>query len=361
MAIKKIPSSHTAMVYDNPGQISIKRVNISTPQPEYGQVLVRLTHVGVCHSDHGIMTNAWARYPRPTPVNQIGGHEGVGHVVQLGHGIKKGQLSLKVGDRVGIKFVHDICRLCAACLSGAESCCAEMEISGYFTPGCFQEYCVAPADYVTRIPDEVTSSLAAPLLCAGLSAYSALKKSRATPGSWIVILGAGGGVGHLMCQIASRALGLRVIGVDVQEKGGLIKECGAEVFLALEQGDRMHAIYRQTEGLGAAAVLVCTGEDSAFTEAIEMLRFNGVAVVVGVQEGTERPISSACPNAFLFKQTSIVGSSVGTYRESVEVMELARRGILQPCVNLEPLENLQNVFERMEAGTLKGKVVLNIP
>ncbi|KAL2851879.1 chaperonin 10-like protein [Aspergillus pseudoustus] len=354
------PMSHTAMVYDQPGKVSVKRVTVETPEPTFGQVLIRLTHSGVCHSDHGLMINAWERYPRPTMVNQIGGHEGVGHVVRLGPGL--GDSPVKIGDRVGVKFIHKACRICRACVVGAESCCATMQISGYYTPGTFQEYCVAPADYVTPIPDEVPRHQAAPLLCAGLCALSALRKSCAAPGDWIVVLGAGGGVGHLACQIASRSLGLRVIGVDFARKEELVvRSCGAEAFIALDQtDDRVSPVMKITSGQGAAGVLVCTGADSAFAEGLEMLRFNGVAVVVGVQEGRERPIANASPNMFLFKQLSIVGSSVGNYREAVEVMDLARRGIVKAHVTVEPLSNLQSVFERMDAGELMGKVVLNI-
>ncbi|OJJ52339.1 hypothetical protein ASPSYDRAFT_137854 [Aspergillus sydowii CBS 593.65] len=350
--------SHKAMVYDQPGKVSVRQVTVGTPEPTFGQVLLQLTHSGVCHSDHGLMINAWERYPKPMMVNQIGGHEGVGRVVRLGPGLENGPV--KIGDRVGVKFVHKACRVCKACLIGAESCCTTMQISGYYTPGTFQEYCVAPADYVTPIPDEVPSHLAAPLLCAGLCALSSLRKSRAVPGDWIVVLGAGGGVGHLACQIASRSLGLRVVGVDVPAKEELVRSCGAESFISLEQSDRVSMALNLTGGLGAAAVLVCTGEDSAFAEGLDMLRFNGVAVVVGVQEGRERPIANASPNVFLFKQLSIIGSSVGSYRESVEVMDLARRGIVKAHVTVEPMSNLQSVFERMEAGKLTGKVVLSI-
>ncbi|KAF4768382.1 hypothetical protein HAV15_002638 [Penicillium sp. str.  len=224
----------------------------------------------------------------------------------------------------------------------------------------FRSWSYDQHDYVTPIPDEVPSHMAAPLLCAGPYALSSLRKSRAAPGDWIMVLSAGGGVGHLACQIASRSLGLRVIGIDVPVKEELVRSCGAEAFISLEQGDRVSTVLKLTGGLGAASVLVCTGEDSTYAEALDMLRFNGVAVVVGVQEGRERPIANASPNVFLFKQLSIIGSSVGNYREAVEVMDLARRGIVKAHVTVEPMSNLQSVFERMEAGKLTGKVVLSI-
>ncbi|KAF7518966.1 hypothetical protein PCG10_010467 [Penicillium crustosum] len=305
MTILASPKTHMAMVYDQPGKVSIKRISIETPEPGAGQVLVRLTHTGVCHSDHGLMTNAWARYPRPTLAGQIGGHEGVGYVVRLGTGLEGSSIMLGT--------------------------------------------------------HEVQSHLAAPLLCAGLSAYSALKKARVSPGDWVVVFGAGGGVGHLVCQMAARVFSLRVIGIDFKEKETLVRSCGVETYLALEETKSLvNSVKAETNELGAAAALVCTGEDSAYSQALDMLRFNGVLVVVGVQEGKERPIENACPNAFLFNQSMIVGSSVGNYGEAVEVMNLARRGLIQTHVQVDKLDNLQAVFELMEKQEIRGKVVLEI-
>ncbi|CAI7657352.1 unnamed protein product [Penicillium crustosum] len=305
MTILANPKTHMAMVYDQPGKVSIKRVSIETPEPGAGQVLVRLTHTGVCHSDHGLMTNAWARYPRPTLAGQIGGHEGVGYVVRLGTGLEGSSIMLGT--------------------------------------------------------HEVQSHLAAPLLCAGLSAYSALKKARVSPGDWVVVFGAGGGVGHLVCQMAARVFSLRVIGIDFKEKETLVRSCGVETYLALEETKSLvKSVKAETNELGAAAALVCTGEDSAYSQALDMLRFNGVLVVVGVQEGKERPIENACPNAFLFNQSMIVGSSVGNYGEAVEVMNLARRGLIQTHVQVDKLDNLQAVFELMEKQEIREKVVLEI-
>lgn len=148
-----------------------------------------------------------------------------------------------------------------------------------------------------------------------------------------------------------------------------MRSCGAEACLSREKhknaahGDSTclpTAIRNMTEGLGAAATLVCTSADSAYVNGLDMLRFNGTLVVVSVQEGAEYAIFNASPNAFLFTQKSIVGSSVGNYRESAEVMDLSQRGVIRPRVDLEKLENLQAEFERMERGQLEGKVVLEI-
>lgn len=175
----QIPTHHKALVYDNPGHISTKIETIETPKPGVGEVLINLTHSGVCHSDQAVMTNRWPWLPAPTQKGQVGGHEGVGKVVALGPGAETS--GVKIGDRVGIKWMASVCGNCLPCLSGRDACCLNGKISGFYTPGTFQQYTLGPAHYVTPIPDGVPSDLAAPLLCGGVTVYAALKKSGAQP------------------------------------------------------------------------------------------------------------------------------------------------------------------------------------
>lgn len=213
-----VPKEHNAAIFDNIGHISTKIVKVPTPQPGPGELLVRLTHSGVCHSDYGIMTNS-PTYPRPCPPDQIGRHEGVGVVVQLGppatHEEGMPTKPFAIGDRVGVKWIQYFCDQCPMCRSGAPTACVRGKASGYFSPGTFQEYVAVSARCSTRIPEGVSSAEAAPMLCAGLTVYSALKKSKPRKGEWLVVMGAGGGLGHLACQIASRGFGQRVIGVEM--------------------------------------------------------------------------------------------------------------------------------------------------
>lgn len=204
-----IPAHHKAAIYDNPGNVSVKIQTIETPKPKQGEVLVRLTHSGVCHSDLGIMMNSWRILPFPTQQGQVGGHEGVGEIVAFGPGAESA--GLKVGDRVGIKWIAETCGGCAPCFVGDDPSCEEFKISGYYTPGTFQQYVSSKASYVTPIPANLASELAAPLLCGGVTVYSALKKTGAQPGDSVVIPGCSGGLGHLALQIGSRALGFRMI------------------------------------------------------------------------------------------------------------------------------------------------------
>ena len=127
MATAEVPSKHKAIVYDDPGKISTKIEEIDTPKPGVGEVLVHLTHSGVCHSDMGIMTNSWAWLPAPTQKGQVGGHEGVGEIAALGDGCES--LQVKVGQRVGIKWIAYACANCAPCLAGYDASCLSAKIS----------------------------------------------------------------------------------------------------------------------------------------------------------------------------------------------------------------------------------------
>ena len=324
------------------------------------------THSGVCHSDLGVMTNSIHMLPYPTQAGQVGGHEGVGTVAFLGPGTENS--NLKVGDRVGIKWMAEVCGNCAACLTGADAFCPSGKISGYYTPGTFQEYALAPAHYVTPIPDSLASDAAAPMLCGGLTVYSALRRSRAQPGQWVVVSGAGGGLGHLALQIGARGMGFRMIGIDAGEKQQLAKDCGAEAFIDIskyssdKEGTKKMAeeIMGITGGRGAAAVIVCTASNGAYAQGLDFLGFNGVLVAVGLPEHDMVPIANAYPGSLIFKQLSIVGSAVGNRLEAIETLAMAARGVVKTHFRTEKMDKLNDVFRDMDAGKLQGRVVLDL-
>ncbi|KPM40104.1 hypothetical protein AK830_g6417 [Neonectria ditissima] len=239
-----------------------------------------------------------------------------------------------------------------------------MKISGYYTPGTFQQYVLGPAAYVTPIPEGLDSANAAPLLCAGVTVYSALLRSQAKPGNWVVISGAGGGLGHLACQIGSRALGMRIIGIDHGSKAEIVKESGAEHFVDMTQfsddsGITAH-IKSLADGLGAHAVIVCVGSNRAYAQSLGFLRFSGTVVCVGMAEGDLVPIAGANPPSLITQQQSVVGSTVGNQHEAIEVLGFGARGIVKAHVQVKKMENLTEIFEDMHAGKLSGRVVLEL-
>ncbi|KAF2689119.1 GroES-like protein [Lentithecium fluviatile CBS 122367] len=354
-----LPKKYKAIVYDKPGTISTKIEELDMPEPGPGEVLVNLTHSGVCHSDMGIMTNSWAWLPYPTQAGQVGGHEGVGKIVKLGPGTENA--AVKEGQRVGIKWMAGICQSCTACLAGHDAMCFSGKISGYYTPGTFQQYVLSPANYVTPIPDGLDSAAAAPLLCAGVTVYSALRKCNAESGNYVVILGAGGGLGHLAVQFSSKAIGHRVIGIDHSSKKDIIMESGAEHFIPVDgTTDFVQAVKDLTDGLGTHAVLVMTANNAAYGMSVDLLRFGGRVVCVGIPEGEAVPIKSALPGIMVAKSLQIVGSAVGDRREALETLDFAARGIVKTHYRVEKMDKLAEVFTEMNAGTLKGRVVLDL-
>ncbi|KAK0721024.1 alcohol dehydrogenase II [Lasiosphaeris hirsuta] len=365
-----IPTHHKAVVYDKPGEISTRIETVETPAPGAGQVLVHLTHSGVCSSDHGIMTNQWTHLP-PTPAGQVGGHEGVGIIAAFGAGAEAAAAAggLKLGDRVGIKWIASICGACIACLAGRDAMCPAAQVSGFYLPGTFQQYVLAPANYVTPIPEGVPSDLAAPLLCGGVTVYAALKKSRAQPGDHVVISGAGGGLGHLAVQIASRGMGFRVIGIDSGEKEEFVRSLGAEAFFDMTKYSRDQAgsdklaedVKAATlRGVGAASVIVCAGSNPAYGQALGFLGFGGTLVCVGLPEGAPVPIAGAFPGNLVGRELAIIGSAVGNRKEAIETLDLAAREVVKTHFVLEPMSKLTDVFERMGRMELQGRVVLDL-
>lgn len=304
------------------------------------------------------MTNSWKALPHPTQPGQVGGHEGIGKIVKMGPGTENSPR--KVGDRVGIKWISSACGGCPACLSGHDGVCFNQKISGYYTPGTFQQYVLGPADYVTPIPESLASDMAAPMLCAGVTVYSALRKCGAESGNWVVLMGAGGGLGHLACQIASRGMGFRVIGIDAGSKKDLALECGCEVFIDHEKQNAEEEVKKVTGGLGAQSVLVLTAANGAYTMSMNLLKFGGTTVCVGLPEGELKAISTAFPQVMVAKELSIRGVAVGDRREAIETLEFAERGIVKTHFRVEKMDKLTEVFEQMERGELKGRVVLDL-
>ena len=190
-----------ALVHKFGQPLTIEEVPI--PAPGECEVLVKVEATGVCHTDLHAADGDW---PIKPTLPFVPGHEGAGTVVALGAGVKH----LKEGDRVGIAWLHSACGRCDYCLTGWETLCPNQRNSGYSVNGTFAEYALGHSDYVGRLPLNLSFVDAAPILCAGVTTYKALKETEARPGEWVVISGVGG-LGHIAVQYA-KAMGLRVGG-----------------------------------------------------------------------------------------------------------------------------------------------------
>ena len=174
-----------AVVVINAGsEASIEIKSVPIPQPKDDEVLVRLSYSGVCHADVSFVYGDWKQLGFEFEGSQTPGHEGVGTVSAVGSRVK----TLKLGARVGIKWVRRVCGTCRHCQAGNDNWCETQSHSGRTVSGSFQQYVTAPADYLPIIPPEISDENAGPLLCAGSTMYLALKASKARPGDWVVIV-----------------------------------------------------------------------------------------------------------------------------------------------------------------------------
>jgi propanol-preferring alcohol dehydrogenase len=334
-----------AAVVEKFGQpLVVREVPIPTPGP--GQALVEVFATGVCHTDLHAADGDWPIKPTPP---FIPGHEGAGIVAALGSGVTH----LKEGDRVGIAWLHSACGHCDYCLSGWETLCPEQQNSGYSVNGTFAEFALGQADYLGRIPRNLSFVDAAPILCAGVTTYKGLKMTEARPGEWVVISGIGG-LGHVAVQYA-KAMGLRVAAVDLgSEKMALARRLGAEITVDAKTQDPPKEIQKQIGG--AQGVLVTAVSPIAFKQAVGMLRRGGTCVLNGLPPG-EFPVSIF---DIVLNGYTIRGSIVGTRLDLEESLAFAGAGKVKATIETLPLESINDVFSRLKKGQVNGRVVLGL-
>ncbi|OQE26809.1 hypothetical protein PENSTE_c005G10335 [Penicillium steckii] len=355
-----IPQTQTvALVRDLGGSVEFK-TDYPVPTPGRNEVLAKVLYTGVCQSD--LHTRAGtAAGPDGNPITQIklphvGGHEGIGQIISLGPDIMHGT-GIKVGGLVGIRFSSRICRRCEFCLAGTEQYCVNSTNHLHHEDGSFQEYIALDADYLTVLPDDVDPVVMGPVLCAGLTAYKAVLNANLRPGHWVVVVGAGGGLGHLAVQYA-RAQGALVIAVDTGPgKRDFICEIGAQEFIDFAKEDPIKRVQEIT-GLGAHAAIVTAGNAKAFAHACEMLRVGGSLSCVGIPPG--RPCLETPICTIVIKGLRITGNLVGSLKECMEAVDLVRRGVVKPVIKVRKFKELPQVYEEMERGDIAGRVVLQI-
>lgn len=176
-----------------------------------------------------------------------------------------------------------------------------------------------------------------------------------------MLLGAGGGLGHIATQMGSRGMGMRIIGIDHGSKRDLVLDSGAEHFIDHTTSKDVAAdVQALTGGLGAQAVLVLTAANPAYASAMGLLKFGGTLVAVGLPEGDLKPIATAFPQHLVAKEQKIVGSAVGNRKEAIETLDLASRGIIKTHFRTAKMDELTKIFEDMDKGIIQGRVVLDL-
>jgi len=317
---------------------------VPVPAPGAGQILVKIAASGVCHTDLHAADGDWPVKPKPP---FIPGHEGVGHVAAVGTGVSH----VKEGDRVGVPWLYTACGHCRHCLGGWETLCEKQQNTGYSVNGGFAEYVVADPDYVGLLPGKVSFVEIAPILCAGVTVYKGLKVTDTRPGDWVVISGIGG-LGHVAVQYA-KAMGLNVVAVDVDDaKLELARKLGASLGVNARKADA--AAFVKKEVGGAQGVLVTAVSPKAFEQAMGMVRRGGTVSLVGLPPG-DFPLSIF--NTVL-NGITVRGSIVGTRLDLQEALDFAGQGKVKATVATERLESINQIFSRMRAGEIQGRIVM---
>ena len=351
LAVSTLPGQATApkacmraaVVREFRKPLSIESVPIPEVTPT--SILIKVKASGVCHTDLHAVNGDWPVKPTPP---FIPGHEGAGVVSAVGSAVT----TVKVGDRVGAVWLHTACGTCDYCMTGRETLCELQKNTGYSVNGTFAEYVLADPNFVGHLPDEVDFAEVAPILCAGVTVYKALKATDTKPGQWVVISGIGG-LGHLAVQYAT-AMGLKVAAVDVDDaKLELARRVGAQVAVNALKEDAV-AFMKKAIGGGHGA-LVTAASPKAFEQALGMIRRGGTVSLVGLPPGTF-PLSIF--NTVLDGKT-IRGSIVGTRMDLKEALSFAAEGKVKAEVTLDKLENINDILERMTQGKIEGRIAID--
>lgn len=318
----------------------------TTPSPGRGQVLVRIEASGICHTDIHAARGDW---PVTPTAPFVPGHEGVGVVEVLGDGVTEHRL----GDRVALPWLGAACGSCRYCVSGWETLCEAQQNTGYSMDGAYADYAVAEARFAVAVPEGIDPMEAAPLACAGLTTYKAVKVAGVRTGDLVSVVGIGG-LGHLAVQYAVIA-GATVVAVDVgRDKLELAKQLGASYTVDASAEDPAAAI----QHLGGADVAIALAvQPDSVAAAFGSLRRGGRLVLVSLPKDghLDLPVFDT-----VLKGISVIGSIVGTRQDLTEVFALHAAGRTRVIVEERSLESINTSFDDILAGRAPARLVIRM-
>src|SRR5271170_5386352 len=335
-------STYQAVQAVAPGRLELVRKPIRDPGP--GEVRIRVDACGVCHSDSatvdGIFPIDWPRVP---------GHEAIGRIDALGDHVE----GWAVGQRVGIGFLGGACGYCEYCRDGDLVNCVNQGYTGVQHDGGYAEMMIAKASGLIAVPDDLSSVAAAPLLCAGLTTFSALRNSPARAGDLVAVFGVGG-LGHLGVQYA-RHMGFEVVAIDRggNDKAELAKKLGAHHYVDSAVTDIAKAL--QERG-GAQVVLVTASGGKAVAAAVKGLRRGGVVISLGA---TDEPIELSAFE-LLFKSLGVAGALTGTPAAGDATLRFSALSDVAAMVETMPLERAPEAYAKMMSGQARFRMVLTM-
>ncbi len=314
------------------------------PEPARGQVRIKVRACGVCHSDHFVTDGLWPGLQLP----RVPGHEVAGVIDALGEGVDR----FRVGDRVGIGWHGGHDGTCDVCLTGRFIHCRNAQVTGISFDGGYQEYLVAPAIAVARMPDGLDFAEAAPLLCAGVTTFNALRNSGARSGDLVAIHGLGG-LGHLGLQYA-RSMGFEVVAISRgTDKEEFARKLGAHHYVDSTRQDFAASMAK----LGGARVILATAPHAGSIAAlVPGLGLEGCLLIVAAPF---EPIAVGVLD-LLSRDARIQGWSSGTATDSADAMAFAVRHGVRPIIEKFPLSDASRAVEAMMKGTVRFRAVLEM-
>jgi len=333
-------STYKAVEVSAPGTLRVVERQVS--EPGAGQVRIRVEACGICHTDAATITGIYPGLKLP----RVPGHEVVGHIEALGSGVSK----WKIGQRVGVGFFGGEDGVCEPCRRGDMVQCQNPIIPGVTVDGGYAEVMIAEAHGIAAIPDELTSVEAAPLLCAGITTYNALRNAGLRGGDLVAVQGIGG-LGHLGVQFA-RHMGFRTVAIGKgRDKEKLAKDLGAQVYIDTAVDDAAAVLQRMG---GARAILATAPSGGAMGPLVSGLAARGKLIVVGV------PGDPIQLNAFplVFGGRSIYGSLAGTAIDTEDALAFSVLENIRPMIETLPLEQAADAYARMMQGKARFRMVL---
>ncbi|KAM0457642.1 hypothetical protein ACHAPV_006536 [Trichoderma viride] len=351
MGSLNLPTDQWAQVVEKVGgPATYKRIPVQKPGPD--EVLINVKYSGVCHTDLHAMMGDWPLDTKPLPL--VGGHEGAGVVVARGSLVT----DIELGDLAGIKWLNGSCLSCSYCQNSDESLCKKALLSGYTVDGTFQEYAIAKAAHVARIPKGTNLEAVAPILCAGITVYKGIKESLVRPGQTIAIVGAGGGLGSIAIQYA-KAMGIHAIAIDAgDEKRDLCLKLGATTFIDFTKSKDIVADVKAAtpDGEGPYGALLVAVQEKPFQQATQYLRSKGVLVCIGLPANANL---SAPVFDTVVRMINIKGSYVGNRADTTEALDFFARGLITVPYKSIGLSQLQNVYDLMHEAKIAGRYVVD--
>jgi D-arabinose 1-dehydrogenase-like Zn-dependent alcohol dehydrogenase len=314
------------------------------PRPGAGQVRVRVLACGICHSDQLVKENLWPglQYPR------VPGHEVVGVIDEAGAGVT----TWRIGERVGIGWHGGQDNTCAACRRGDFVNCEQERITGFSYDGGYEEYMVAPIEALARVPDGLSAEDAAPLMCAGITTFNALRHSGAGPGDLVAIHGVGG-LGHLGIQFAAK-FGYQVVAIGRGPGNAtLAAKLGAGRYI---DSAAVNAAEELTKMGGARVILTTAPNSKSMSALFDGLGANGTMVVVGA---TPEAIEVS-PIQLIRGRKNLQGWAGGAASDSEDTMRFAAASGVRPMIEKFPLAKANEAYDRMMSGKAEFRVVLTI-